>query len=115
MAISRLRDGLSAFFQELPLTDRSAYSSQHTSFEAPVLLSHVLHFRDQGHIHPAKLRPPFVEACAAHAMRAKQLRDGRATFRLLQNRHDLRVAKSSILHRKSPKISCRVNSTFEYH
>ena len=28
--------------------------------------------------------------------------------------HDLRVAKSSILHPKSPQISCRENSTFEH-
>jgi hypothetical protein len=50
------------------------------------LLSHVLHLSDKGRIHPAKLRAPFVEDCAAHAMRAKQLRNGRATYSLLQNR-----------------------------
>ena len=33
---------------------------------------------------------------------------------LLQHCHDLRVAVSSILHHKSPQISCRENSTFEH-
>ena len=59
--------------------------------------------------------PAICRNGATHPMLAAKLRDRHIALSLLQHRHNLRVAVSSVLHRKSPRISCRENSTFEYH
>ena len=89
--------------------------SAYIRFRAAVLIRHRLHLRHHRRIHAAKLRTPFVKARAAHPMLSAKLRNRHTALRLLQNTHDLRVAKSSVLHQKSPQISCRENSTFEHH
>jgi len=92
-------------------------------------------------MHAAKLGPPFIETCAApsrtllrnilpvSASRAHGKAQKPARRPLLASgsslpaaccacacraMHDLRVAVSSVLHRKSPQSSCRENSTFEH-
>jgi len=42
-------------------------------------------------------------------------RDWHAALGLRQDRHDRRVAISSVPHNKFPQATCRKNSTFGYH
>ncbi|AGI68740.1 hypothetical protein OAN307_c32210 [Octadecabacter antarcticus 307] len=103
----RRRDGLIAFFRAPPSEERLGHT--HLSIhplETAVLLGHVLHLGDQGRIHAAELGTPLVKTGAAHPMLSAQIRDRRTALRLLQNAHDLCVAKSRYLHQKSPQISC---------
>ena len=60
---------------------------------------------------PSILRAPFGKAYPAHAMLAAKLRDRYTALSLPQNTPDLCVPKSSVLHQKSPQISCRESST----
>jgi hypothetical protein len=95
-AISRRRDGLNAFFQELPLADRlgHAHLSIHL-LETPVLFGHILHLCDQRRVHATKLCPPFIKTGAAHPMFAAQLRNRHTALRLFQNAPSWQIAVQS--------------------
>ena len=54
-----------------------------------VLIFHGFHLADQRRIHPAILRPPFVERRVAHAVLAAQLGHRHTAFSLPQDRDDL--------------------------
>jgi hypothetical protein len=95
-AISRRRDGLNAFFQELPLADRlgHAHLSIHL-FKTPVLFGHTPHLCDQGRVNATKLCPPFIKTGAAHPMLPTQLRNRHTALRLLQDAPSRQIAVQS--------------------
>ena len=82
--------------------------------QTTVFISHRFHLRDHRRIHSTKFRTSFVKTSTAHTMFTAQLRNRHTALRLLQNTDDLCVAKSPVLHLKSPQISCRENTTFEH-
>lgn len=79
--------------------------------QSTVLLLDGLHLTDHRRIHPAILRPPFLERHVVHAMLAAQLGHRHAAFGLPQDREGLRLGVSACLHSKSSRFSCRENST----
>jgi hypothetical protein len=95
-AISRRRDGLDAFFQELPLANRlgHAHLSIHL-LETPVRFGHVLHLNHQRCIHSTEFGPPFIKTGAAHPMLPTQLGDRRAALCLFQNAPSRQIAVQS--------------------
>jgi hypothetical protein len=95
-AISRRRDGLDAFFQELPLANRlgHAHLSIHL-LETPVRFGHVLHLNHQRCIHSTEFGPPFIKTGAAHPMFAAQFRNRHTALCLLQNAPSRQIAVQS--------------------
>lgn len=73
--------------------------------EPAILLSHVLHLFDERRVHTVKFGTSFAKAVTTHPVFSGKLRDRHAALRLLQHSHDLRIAKSSVLHPKSAQIS----------
>ncbi len=112
-AISRHRDGRSIFSKRL-LEQFILHAQLGKHFLEPlVLVLNGLHLADHRRIHPAKLRSPFVERRAAHAMLATELRHRDTAIRLAKDRQDLRLAIFAALHPNSTRASCRENSTRE--
>jgi hypothetical protein len=74
-----------SFFQQIRLHAQVRIHSIQTS----VLIFHGLHLADQGRIHAAIFRPPFVKRGIAHAMFTAQLGHRHTAFGLPQDRDDL--------------------------
>jgi hypothetical protein len=65
-----------------------------------VSISQILHLGNHRGVHPAKLGAPLAKTGAAHAVLTAKLGNKDATLRLLEDPHNLSVAKTSILHYK---------------
>jgi hypothetical protein len=72
--------------------------------EASILVFQLFHAGHQRGVHAAELGKPFVERGIADAMFTTQLRDGRASLGLLEDRNDLAVGKAGCLHAELSKF-----------
>src|SRR5690606_12767679 len=79
--------------------------------QTPVFVLQLLQARHHRCIHAAVLGPPLIERGAAHAVLAAQLRHGRASLGLLEDRQDLAVAVTGLFHVEPPRLRVRENST----
>src|SRR5690606_3168782 len=67
--------------------------------QAPVLIFKLLEPGHHGGIHSTELGPPLVKRRAAHAMLATKIRNRYARLGLFQNRQNLAIGKSRLLHK----------------
>src|SRR5690606_19588219 len=79
--------------------------------QTPVFVLQLLQARHHRCIHAAVLGPPLIERGAAHAVLAAQLRHGRASLGLLEDRQDLAVAVTGLFHVETRRLRVRENST----
>ena len=66
--------------------------------QALILFLDRLHLSDHEGGHASELRPPTAKGCGADRMLPAKIRNWNPTFGLAQDRHDLHLGKSTLLH-----------------